>query len=105
MTKIDTLGAKHSMYDKVLLELLASSFIPFNVVDSEAFNLFMRELDRTINLKTSRTYSRQMEKFALDVLEDVKEAVNSFLTNARQSITTQRSFLLPMTQGGTPWAM
>ncbi len=85
--KVDPNGAKQSTYDKRLLEFLACTFVPFNVVDSEEFKRFVEELDKTINTKTSRTYSRQMEKFSDEVLEDVKKAVKKFC-DASAAITT-----------------
>ena len=87
MTKVDPQGQKQARYDKKLLELLASKFVPFGIVDSDEFKSFVEELDRSINLKTGRTYSRQMEHFAEEVLMEVKKAVDEFCT-ASAAITT-----------------
>ena len=87
MTKVDPQGKKQSAYDKKLLELLACQFIPFGVVDSEEFKSFVGELDKAINLKCARTYSRQMEELALEVLVDVKKVVEEFCTSSA-AITT-----------------
>ena len=78
MTKVDPQGKKQSDYDRKLLEFLASQFVPFYVVDSEEFKAFVEELDKTINLKCSRTYSRQMEDLAIEVLAEVKKAVEEY---------------------------
>ena len=69
------------------MELLASKFIPFEVVDSDEFKKFVTTLDKTINTKHSTTYSRQTEKFATEVLEDVKKAVDKYC-DASAAITT-----------------
>ena len=54
-----------------------------NVLDSA----FVAVLDKTINMKSARTYLRQMEKYSDEVLEQVKEAVTKFCT-ASAAITT-----------------
>ena len=78
MTKVDPQGKKQSDYDRKLLEFLASQFVPFYVVDSGEFKAFVEELYKTINLKCSRTYSRQMEELAIEVLAEVKKAVEEY---------------------------
>ena len=57
MTMVDPLGATHQKYDQLLLELIGSNFLSFNMVNSPEFHSFVRNLDKTINLKSSRTYS------------------------------------------------
>ena len=79
--KVDPLGKKESAYDKKLLELLACQFFPFGVVDSKEFKSFVAKLDKSINLKSARTYSRQMEELALEVLIEVKKVVEEFCTS------------------------
>ena len=78
---------KQTNYDKKLLELLACRFVPFEIVNSQEFKNFVSELDKTINLKHSTTYSRQMKDFSADILEDVKKAVDEFC-DASAAITT-----------------
>jgi hypothetical protein len=87
LTKCDLQGAKQTSYDKKLLELLACKFVPFEIVNSQEFKNFVFELDKTINLKHSTTYSRQMKDFSAEVLDDVKKAVDEFC-NASAAITT-----------------
>ena len=87
LTKIDPNGHKQECYDRSLLELLAKTYIPFNVVDSAEWKRFIDTLDKTVNQKTARTYSRQMSKFADEVLEKVKETVVKFCT-ASLALTT-----------------
>ena len=41
----------------------------------------MAKLDKSINLKSARTYSRQMEELALEVLIEVKKVVEEFCTS------------------------
>ena len=87
MTKCDPQGKRQSKYDVVLLELLASKFIPFEVVNSDEWKNFVCELDKSINLKHSTTYSRQMSDFSEEILVDVKKAVDEFC-DASAAITT-----------------
>ena len=117
MIKVDPQGKKQSKYDKKLLEFLASKFIPFEVVDSEEFASFIMELDRflftntmldiftnpilhpnqiqrfilaqirSINLKTAKTYSNQLEQLSEEVLLEVKKLVDEYCT-ASAAITT-----------------
>ena len=51
-------------------------FLPFEMVDSNEFAAFVGVLDKTINMKTSVTYSRQMEQYSSEVLEQVKETIS-----------------------------
>ena len=46
------------------------------MVDSNEFAAFVGVLDKTINMKTSVTYSRQMEQYSSEVLEQVKETIS-----------------------------
>jgi hypothetical protein len=87
MSKVNPTGAKQTSYDQKLLELLACRYVPFELVDSPEFKAFVTELDKSINLKSARTYSRQLEKYSQEVLEDVKKAVNKFCT-VSAAITT-----------------
>ena len=87
MTKTDPLGPKQLAHDKRILEFLACTFVPFNVVDMEEWKRLIESLDKTINLKTARTYSRQMEKFAEEVREDVVTAIDKFC-DASLALTT-----------------
>ena len=87
MSKRDPLGKKQKRYDEKLLELHTSNFMLFEVVNSDEWKSFVEELDRTINLKHSTTYSRQMEDFSKEILLDVKKAVDEFC-DASASITT-----------------
>ena len=87
MTKVDPQGKRQGKYDEALLELLASKFIPFDVVNSTEFKNFVGVLDKSMNFKHSSTYSRQMGEFAEDILVDVKKAVDQFC-DASAAITT-----------------
>ena len=53
-------------------------FLPFEMVDSYEFHAFVAELNSTINMKNSRTYSRQMEQYSAEILEQVKEVITRF---------------------------
>ena len=75
LTKTDPNGARQADYDKKLLEFLACTLVPFNVVDTDEYKRLVELLDKTINLKTSRTYYTQMEKFSDELLQDVMKAV------------------------------
>ena len=55
-------------------------FLPFEMVDSYEFHAFVAELNSTINMKNSRTYSRQMEQYSAEILEQVKEVITRFCT-------------------------
>ena len=79
MTKVELYGKKQTQYDKKLLDFLACQFIPFGVVDSEEFNNFVEELDKSINLKNSRTYLRQMEQLAAEVSQSINMFCSGFL--------------------------
>ena len=79
MTKVELHGKKQTHYDKKLLEFLACHFIPFGAVDSEEFKNFVEELDKSINLKNSRTYSRQMEQLAAEVSQSINMFCSGFL--------------------------
>lgn len=57
------------------------------MVDSSEFKAFVAHLDKTINLKTSVTYSRQMQQYSFEVLKQVKETISKFC-NASAAITT-----------------
>ena len=87
MTKCDPQGKKQSRYDEKLLELLASKFVPFEVVNSNEWKSFISELDKSINFKHATTYSRQMSDFSEEILVDVKKAVDEFCY-ASAAITT-----------------
>ena len=78
LTKIDPDGVKQRNYDRKLLDFLSCSFVPFHVVDSEEFKVFVENLDRSINLKNSRTYSKQLKKYSGEILEDVQKAILDF---------------------------
>ena len=62
-------------------------FLPFEMVDSNEFAAFVGILDKTINMKTSVTYSRQMEQYSSEVLEQVKETISKYCT-ASAAVTT-----------------
>ena len=87
MTMVDPLGATQQKYDQLLLELIGSNFLSFNMVNSPEFHSFVRNLDKTINLKSSRTYSKQMNKYCKEILEDVQKIVKDNC-DASMSITT-----------------
>ena len=87
MNKYDVNGAKQSNFDKALVEFLADNFVPFEVVNSESFKRLVAELDKRVNAKTARTYSRHMEDMAHEVMEDVKKAIDEFC-DASAAITT-----------------
>ena len=55
-------------------------FLPFEMVDSSEFKAFVGQLDKTINMKTAVTYSRQMEQYSAEVLEQVKVAISKYCT-------------------------
>ena len=40
--------------------------------------MFVENLDRSINLKNSRTYSKQLKKYSGEILEDVQKAILDF---------------------------
>ena len=79
MSKRDPLGKKQKRYDEKLLELHTSNFMLFEVVNSDEWKSFAVELDGTINLKHSTTYTRQMEDFSEEILLDVKNQWTSFV--------------------------
>ena len=87
LTKVDPQGKRQARYDEALLELLASKFIPFDVVNSVEFKNFVGVLDKSMNFKHAVTYSRQMGEFSEDILVDVKKAVDEFC-DASAAITT-----------------
>ena len=47
-------------------------------MNNNEWKSFVEELDWTINLKHSTTYSRQMEDFSEEILLDVKKTVGEF---------------------------
>ena len=57
------------------------------MVDSSEFKAFVGQLDKTINMKSAVTYSRQMEQYSGEVLEQVKEAISKYCT-ASAALTT-----------------
>ena len=67
--------------------MLADNFIAFEFVNSGSFQRFVTYLDKTFNHKTASTYSKQMSKFAQEVLGDVMEAIEE-LCDASANITT-----------------
>ena len=87
LTKTDLNGPKQAAHDKRILEFLACTFVPFNVVDMEEWKRLIESLDKTINLKTARTYSRQMEKFAAEVRADVVITIENYC-DASLALTT-----------------
>ena len=87
MTKVDPQGAKQKSFDKLFLELLACNFLPFNLADSPEWHSLVQYLDKTINLKTGSTYSKQLEKFAAEVQEDVQKLISEFC-DAGAAVTT-----------------
>ena len=57
------------------------------MVDSKEFKAFVAILDKTVNMKTSVTYSRQMEQYSAEILEQVKDTITKFCT-ASAALTT-----------------
>ena len=80
-------GAYQKEYDQLFVELIASNCLHFNLADSPAFHKFVNFLNKRINMKTSVTYSRQMVKYAKEVLEDIQKLVKE-LCDALGAITT-----------------
>ena len=75
LTLVNPQGAIQKKYDRLLLELIGCNFLPFSLVDSSEFHSFIRNLDKSINLKTSRTYSRQMDEYCKELLDEVKKMI------------------------------
>ena len=75
VTKVETNGAIQTKYDNALIELLACKLLPFNLVDSEEFKNFITILNKTINLKHSTTYAKQLVKYSDDVLGQIKQLI------------------------------
>ena len=57
------------------------------MVDSNEFKSFVAILDKTVNMKHSTTYSRQMEQYSAEILEQVKQTITKFCT-ASAALTT-----------------
>ena len=87
LTLVDPQGAAQNKYDRLLLELLGCNFLPFSIVDSPEFHTFVRNLDKTINLKTASTYSRQMHTYCQQLLDDVRKLISEHC-DCSMAITT-----------------
>ena len=60
--------------------------LSFNLVDSPEFHAFVKLLDRNINLKSRRTYSRYTEKYSEEILQEVLKLIKEY-TDAGVSVT------------------
>ena len=51
------------------------------MVDSNEFKAFVAILVKKVNMKHSTTYSRQMEQYLAEILEQVKVTITKFCTH------------------------
>ena len=51
------------------------------MVDSNEFKAFVAILVKTVNMKHSTTYSRQMEQYSAEILEQVEATITKFCTH------------------------
>ena len=51
------------------------------MVDSNKFKAFVAILVKTVNMKHSTTYSRQMEQYLAEILEQIKAMITKFCTH------------------------
>ena len=65
----------------MLISISFSRFLPFEIVDSKEFKAFVAILVKTVNMKHSTTYSRQMEQYSAEILEQVKATITEFCTH------------------------
>ena len=57
------------------------------MVDSNKFKALFAILVKRVNMKHSTTYSRQMEQYSAEILEQVKQTITKFCT-ASAALTT-----------------
>lgn len=86
LQKYEADGAIQKAYDDALVELLSCNLLSFNLVDSPEFHAFVKLLDRNINLKSRRTYSRYTEKYSEEILQEVLKLIKEY-TDAGVSVT------------------
>ena len=86
LQKYEADGAIQKAYDDALVELLSCNLLSFNLVDSPEFHAFVKLLDRNMNLKSSRTYSRYTEKYSEEILQEVLKLIKEY-TDAGVSVT------------------
>ena len=87
LIKVDPQGAIQKKYDRLFLELIGCNFLPFKLADSPEWKKLVESLDKSINLKHSTTYSKQMEKYCLELLGDVMKIIKDNC-DASLAITT-----------------
>ena len=87
LTKVDPQGAAQKQFDKLFVELLASNLLPFSLADSPEWHKIVEFLNKTVNIKTSTTYSKQTEKYAAEIMADVKKMISD-LCDAGGAVTT-----------------
>ena len=70
-----------------MISISFSRFLPFEIVDSKEFKAFVAIIVKMVNMKHSTTYSRQMEQYSAEILEQVKATITKFCT-ASAALTT-----------------
>ena len=77
-TKVDPQGAQQKQFDKLLLHMIGCNFMAFSFIDSPEFHDFINFLNKTFNVKTGRTYRKQMTKVAEDMMMEVRRMLKEF---------------------------
>ena len=67
--------------------MIGANFLPFSLADSPEWKTLIEHLDKSINLKTSTTYSKQMKNYCLELLAKVMKIIQE-RCDASLAITT-----------------